>query len=72
METKMLSFILKSDKSELDTLCQKLDKFGKSLRLSKKCIVEINLALEALFTNIISYGFKVYIVSTSQQEFIRS
>ena len=58
METKMLSFSLKSDKSELDTLCQKVEKFGKSLRLSKKCIVELNLALDELFTNIISYGFR--------------
>jgi anti-sigma regulatory factor (Ser/Thr protein kinase) len=58
MKTKMLSFSLKSDKSELDTLCQKLEKFGKSLKLSKKCIMEINLALDELFTNIILYGFK--------------
>ncbi len=58
METKMLSFNLKNDQSELDTLCQKLEKFGKSLRLSKKCIFEINLALDELFTNIISYGFR--------------
>lgn len=58
METKMLSFSLKNDKSELDTLCQKLKKFGKSLKLSKKCIMEINLALDELFTNIISYGFR--------------
>ena len=58
METKMLSFNLKSDQSELDTLCQKLEKFGKSLKLSKKCVMEINLALDELFTNIISYGFR--------------
>ena len=58
METKRLSFSLKSNKSELETLCQKLEKFGKSLRLSKKCILEVNLALDELFTNIISYGFQ--------------
>jgi serine/threonine-protein kinase RsbW len=58
METKMLSFSLKNDQSELDTLCLKVEKFGKSLRLSKKCIMEINLALDELFTNIISYGFR--------------
>jgi serine/threonine-protein kinase RsbW len=58
METKRLSFSLKRNKSELETLCQKLEKFGKSLRLSKKCILEINLALDELFTNIISYGFQ--------------
>jgi serine/threonine-protein kinase RsbW len=39
-------------------LSQKLEKFGKSLKLTKKCILEINLALDELFTNIISYGFR--------------
>jgi anti-sigma regulatory factor (Ser/Thr protein kinase) len=58
METKILSFNLKNDQCELDTLCQELEKFGKSLKLSKKCILEINLALDELFTNIISYGFR--------------
>jgi anti-sigma regulatory factor (Ser/Thr protein kinase) len=58
METKMLSFNLKSDQSELDILRQKLEKFGKLLRLSKKCIFEINLVLDELFSNIISYGFR--------------
>ena len=43
--------------SELDALCQKLEKFGESMGLSKKCIFEANLALDELFTNIISYGF---------------
>ena len=43
--------------SELDTLCQNLEKFGQSMGLSKKCIFEANLALDELFTNIISYGF---------------
>ncbi len=58
METKILSFSLKNDKSELDTLSQKVEKLGKSLRLSEKCIMEINLVLDELFTNIISYGFR--------------
>ncbi|MCK5417749.1 MAG: ATP-binding protein [Desulfobacterales bacterium] len=34
-----------------------MEKFGQSLGLSKKCIFEANLALDELFTNIISYGF---------------
>jgi anti-sigma regulatory factor (Ser/Thr protein kinase) len=58
MVTKMLAFSLKSDKSELDALRRQVEKFGNSLRLSKKCIMEINLVLDELFTNIISYGFR--------------
>jgi serine/threonine-protein kinase RsbW len=54
----MLSFDLKSDQSELDTLSRKLEKVGGSLNLPKKCIFEINLVLDELFTNIISYGFR--------------
>ncbi len=57
MPKKKYSFKLKSNLSELDTLCQQLETFGRSLGLSKKCIFEINLALDELFTNIISYGF---------------
>jgi anti-sigma regulatory factor (Ser/Thr protein kinase) len=57
MPKKKYCFKLKSDLSELDELCQHLEKFGQTLGLSKKCIFEINLALDELFTNIISYGF---------------
>jgi anti-sigma regulatory factor (Ser/Thr protein kinase) len=58
MAKKKVSFKLKSKLSELDTLCRQLERFGESLGLSKKCIFEANLALDELFTNIISYGFK--------------
>jgi len=57
MPKKKFSFTLKSNLSELETLCQQMEKFGQSLGLTKKCIFEINLALDELFTNIISYGF---------------
>ena len=58
MAKKIYSFELKSSLSELDRLCQNLETFGKKFGLSKKLIFEINLALDELFTNIISYGFK--------------
>jgi serine/threonine-protein kinase RsbW len=58
MAKNKVSFKLKSNLSELDALCQNLEKFGQSLGLSKKCIFEANLALDELFTNIISYGFE--------------
>jgi anti-sigma regulatory factor (Ser/Thr protein kinase) len=58
MAKKEYSFELKSSLAELDNLCQNLEDFGQKSGLSKKLIFEINLALDELFTNIISYGFK--------------
>jgi len=52
-----ISFELKNSLSELDTLDQKLRQFTKPLGLTEKCYNEINLVLEELFTNIISYGY---------------
>ena len=51
------SFELKSNLSELETLCQNLNKFAKVTGLSEACITDINICLDELFTNIISYGF---------------
>ena len=58
MAKNTYSFELKSDLAELDSLCENLETFGKKFGFSKKLIFEINLALDELFTNIISYGFK--------------
>ena len=57
MAKNKVSFKLKSKLSELDTLCQHLERFGESIGLSPNCIFEANLALDELFTNIITYGF---------------
>ncbi|MDJ0830724.1 MAG: ATP-binding protein [Desulfobacterales bacterium] len=51
-----LSFKLKSDMSELDTLLGHLNTFSAQIGLTRKCFCQINLALEELFTNIVSYG----------------
>ena len=51
------SFELKSDLSELETLCQHLNEFGHVTGLSEACITDINICLDELFTNIVSYGF---------------
>jgi anti-sigma regulatory factor (Ser/Thr protein kinase) len=58
MAKNTYSFELKRDLSELDILCQNLEAFGQKFGLSQKLIFEINLALDELFTNIISYGFQ--------------
>jgi len=54
---KEYSFELKSNLSELDNLCRHLETFGQKTGLSKKFVFEVNLVLDELFTNIISYGF---------------
>ena len=57
MAKNKTTFKLKNKLSELDTLCQNLESFGESIGLSHKFIFETNLALDELFTNIISYGY---------------
>ena len=51
-------FELKSNLSELNTLCRHLEDCSSLMDLPQKCMFEINLGLDELFTNIISYGFK--------------
>jgi anti-sigma regulatory factor (Ser/Thr protein kinase) len=51
MESHKYSFELKNDLSELEALCQHLNKFGQVTGLSEAC-------LDELFTNIVSYGFE--------------
>ena len=58
MKQRKLSFELQNTASELDTLCRHVANFGHSIGLSQKTIFQINLALDELFTNIISYGYK--------------
>ncbi len=53
-----ISFEISNNLSELNTLHQNLEELGKSIELPKKCIFEINLAVEELFTNIIAHGYK--------------
>lgn len=58
MPKKLYAFKLKSDLSELDTLCRQVKRIGRAIGLSPKCLFELNLALDELFTNIISYGYR--------------
>jgi serine/threonine-protein kinase RsbW len=57
MPRKNVSIKLKNRISELERLDQKLQAFGASIGLSKKCVFQINLAVDELFTNIVKYGF---------------
>jgi serine/threonine-protein kinase RsbW len=52
------TLILKNDLAELDRLQGFVEKLGKNLCLSKKSIVETNLAVEEVFSNIVAYGYE--------------
>ena len=58
MESHKYSFELKNDLSELEDLCQHLNKFGQAVGLSETCITDVNICLDELFTNVVSYGFE--------------
>lgn len=57
MVSHKYSFELKSDLAELETLSQHLTKLGHVTGLTEACITDINICLDELFTNIVSYGF---------------
>lgn len=51
---------LKNSLAELETLSLALKKFGDDHHLPLKVIMDVNLALDEIFTNTVSYGFKDY------------
>ena len=52
------TLILKNDISEIEGLAKAIVDFGKENNLSDKVIYDINLALEEVVGNIISYGYE--------------
>ena len=58
MTNRDYGFELKSNLSELKTLCRHLEDCSHAMGLPPKCLFEINLGLDELFTNIVSYGFE--------------
>ena len=57
MTGKTHVFELTNALTELDTLCRNLKSIGDALGLPDKSVFQINLALDELFTNIVSYGY---------------
>ncbi|UCG13384.1 MAG: ATP-binding protein [Deltaproteobacteria bacterium] len=58
MSVGRISLKLRNRLSELNILSQTLERFGETLALPQKTLFELNLALEELVTNIISYGYR--------------
>jgi anti-sigma regulatory factor (Ser/Thr protein kinase) len=50
------SFSLKSDISELKILAENIENFGSDNGIPDKTVFELNLVLDELFTNLVSYG----------------
>lgn len=61
-------FVLHNDLSELDRLADMLDVVKNQWRLTDKFIMQFNLVLDELFTNVVNYGFEHE--SDEQIEFI--
>jgi anti-sigma regulatory factor (Ser/Thr protein kinase) len=58
MAAQEYKFGLKNDISELNALHQHLTKWGDGIHLATDSISRINICLDELFTNIVSYGFE--------------
>ena len=57
MVSQEYKFRLKNDLSELNALHLHLNKWGQGIGLPADAIPRINICLDELFTNIVSYGF---------------
>ena len=57
MVSQEYKFELKNSVSELKALHQHLDNWGGDIGLLANSILRINICLDELFTNIVSYGF---------------
>ena len=53
---KQITFSLAGSLSELDRLSDKLKMVGDQWNLNEKMVLQMNLALDELFTNVVSYG----------------
>ena len=58
MADQQISFSLHNSLAELDRLHEKLETIGEQWSLPGKTILQINLALDELFTNVVSYGLE--------------
>jgi len=53
-----MQLVIKNDLSEIETLSRFIDDFATQHQLPTKLAFQINLALEELVTNVISYGYE--------------
>ena len=56
--TDNISFTLKNDLSELESLTVYLETVAAKWHLAQTTVLQLNLILDELFTNIVTHGFK--------------
>lgn len=57
MANDMLILELKNEISEIERMSQAVEEFGQDHNLPSQVLFDMNLALEEIVTNVISYGF---------------
>jgi serine/threonine-protein kinase RsbW len=57
MGYKQIRIVLRNDLSEIAKLHRELENFGQKCRLSSKTLFELNLILEEIVANVISYAY---------------
>lgn len=57
MSSDMLILELKNDIAEIERLSHVVEKFGQDHSVPSSVVFDMNLALEEIVTNVISYGF---------------
>ena len=55
-EEKHITFTLSGSLSQLDRLSEKLKMVGEHWNIAEKTVLQMNLALDELFTNVVNYG----------------
>ena len=57
---QQITFSLQNSLGELDRLSEELSMVGEQWHLPDKIVLQINLALDELFTNVVNYGLEDY------------
>jgi anti-sigma regulatory factor (Ser/Thr protein kinase) len=57
MDYEQIRIVLRNDLSEIAKLHRELESFGQKCRLSSKTLFELNLILEEVVANVISYAY---------------
>jgi len=55
---KQQQIVLKNDLSELEAMAMAIEQFGEEQALPMRVVFDMNLVLEEIITNIISYGYE--------------
>lgn len=58
MSEESMGFNLKNSLSELEELGRRIEQFGRAIGMPAPWIAKVNIAMEELFTNIVTYAYR--------------